>query len=63
MQTSAEEARKGMVIGSGEQCLDKIQRYIEAGITHFIFLVTPFNVEDEFQRFAEDIIPKFKSAR
>ena len=63
MQTSAEEARKGMVIGSGEQCLDKIQRYVEAGITHFIFLVTPFNVEDEFQRFAEDIIPKFKSAR
>ena len=62
MQTSAEEARKGMVIGSGEQCLDKIQLYVEAGITHFIFLVTPFNVEDEFQRFAEDIIPKFKSA-
>lgn len=63
MQTSPEEARKGIMIGRRDQCLDTIARYVNAGISHFIFLVTPFNVEEEFERFAQDIIPQFKGAR
>ena len=62
MQTTPEEARKGIMIGSRDQCLDMIESYVKAGITHFIFLVTPFNVEEEFERFAQDVIPQFKDA-
>jgi alkanesulfonate monooxygenase SsuD/methylene tetrahydromethanopterin reductase-like flavin-dependent oxidoreductase (luciferase family) len=62
MQVSPEEARKQIMIGSRDQCLDLIGRYVNAGITHFIFLVSPANVNDEFERFAQEVIPEFRAA-
>jgi F420-dependent oxidoreductase-like protein len=61
-QVSPEEACKQIMIGTRGQCLDTIERYLDAGITHFIFLVTPFNVDEEFERFAQEVIPQFKGA-
>jgi alkanesulfonate monooxygenase SsuD/methylene tetrahydromethanopterin reductase-like flavin-dependent oxidoreductase (luciferase family) len=50
------------MIGSRDQCLDLIGRYVNAGITHFIFLVSPANVNEEFERFAQEVIPEFRGA-
>jgi alkanesulfonate monooxygenase SsuD/methylene tetrahydromethanopterin reductase-like flavin-dependent oxidoreductase (luciferase family) len=53
-----EQARDRMMIGGKEECLDKIDQYSKVGVTHFIFsLRWPIFVEDEFQAFAEDVIP------
>lgn len=53
-----EEARDRIMIGGKDECLDKIAQYQSVGVTHFIFnLRWPILVEDEFQAFAEEVIP------
>ena len=53
-----EQARDRIMIGSKEECLDRIAQYEKVGVTHFIFnLRWPILVEDEFQAFAEEVIP------
>jgi F420-dependent oxidoreductase-like protein len=55
--TTAEEARKQIMIGEKQECLDTVARYKEVGVTHFIFMLfTPYFV-DEIQAFAEEVIP------
>ncbi len=54
---TAQEARRNMVIGGADECLETIERYRKAGVTHFIFSMTPPYMEDEIQGFAEDIFP------
>jgi len=61
-QTTPERARNMMVIGSKQECVDKLEGYIKAGVTHFIFLHNPpITAEVDLQAFAEDIIPQFRS--
>ena len=56
-QTTPEVARKQIMIGDKAECLDTIERYRRAGVTHFIFMTfVPFN-EDEMQAFAEEVLP------
>ena len=44
-----EEARRRIMIGGKEECLDTIERYRRVGVTHFIFMTfAPYN-EDEIQ--------------
>ncbi|HLX36238.1 MAG TPA: LLM class F420-dependent oxidoreductase [Candidatus Binataceae bacterium] len=53
-----EQARDRIMIGGKEECLDKIEQYRKVGVTHFIFSMRwPVIVDDEFQAFAEDVIP------
>ena len=55
------EARDRIMIGSKDECLDKIAQYTKVGVTHFIFnLRWPILVEDEFQAFAEEVIPSVR---
>ena len=56
-QKSPEEARRQIMIGDKEECLDTIARYRKAGITHFIFMVFAPYFLDEIQGFAEEVIP------
>jgi alkanesulfonate monooxygenase SsuD/methylene tetrahydromethanopterin reductase-like flavin-dependent oxidoreductase (luciferase family) len=50
-QTTPEEARKRIMIGDKQECLDTVERYRRAGVTHFIFMTfAPYNV-DEMQAF------------
>jgi alkanesulfonate monooxygenase SsuD/methylene tetrahydromethanopterin reductase-like flavin-dependent oxidoreductase (luciferase family) len=56
-QTTPEEARKSIVIGSKEECLETIARYTKAGVTHFIFMTFAPYFIDEIQGFAEDVMP------
>jgi F420-dependent oxidoreductase-like protein len=55
-----EEARRSVMIGSVDECLETIDRYGKAGVTHFIFSMTPPYLEDGIQAFAEEVIPKVR---
>jgi alkanesulfonate monooxygenase SsuD/methylene tetrahydromethanopterin reductase-like flavin-dependent oxidoreductase (luciferase family) len=60
-QTTPEKARDRMVIGNKQECIVKIEVFIKAGVTHFIFMgVWPMIVDDEVQAFAEEVIPAFR---
>jgi F420-dependent oxidoreductase-like protein len=55
-RTSPDEARKQMMIGGVQECLDKVERYQRAGVTHFTLVsVHPFEL-DEIRRFAQEVI-------
>ncbi len=57
-ETSPEEARRAMMIGTRDECLEHISTYKDAGITHFIFMsMTPY-ATDQMQAFAEEVIPQ-----
>ncbi|MGC2277542.1 MAG: TIGR03560 family F420-dependent LLM class oxidoreductase [Candidatus Binatus sp.] len=61
-QTTPERARDRMIIGSKQECVDKLEGYIKAGVTHFIFMHNPMlTSEEDIQAFAEDVIPQFRS--
>src|SRR5580700_7334070 len=61
-QTTPELARQRMIIGSKQECVDKIEGYLKAGVTHFLFMHNPpLTAEEDIQAFAEDIIPQFRS--
>jgi F420-dependent oxidoreductase-like protein len=55
---SPEQARDRIMIGGKDECLDKIAQYAKVGVTHFILnLRWPILVEEEFQAFAEEVMP------
>jgi F420-dependent oxidoreductase-like protein len=59
-QTTPEEARGQIMIGEKQECLDTVERYGRAGVTHFIFMsFAPYNA-DEMQAFAEEVMPAFR---
>ncbi len=61
-QTTLAKARDRIIIGSKQECIDKIERFVKAGVTHFIFMQAwPMIVDDEVQAFAEEVIPAFRS--
>lgn len=56
-QVTPAEARGEIMIGERQECLDTVERYRRAGVTHFIFMTfAPYNT-DEIQAFAEEVIP------
>ncbi len=58
-----EQARSSIMIGDKQECLDTVERYRKAGVTHFIFMTfVPYNA-DEIQAFAEDVIPAVRGGR
>jgi F420-dependent oxidoreductase-like protein len=57
---SPEEVEKRMLIGSVEEVCDRINTFIEIGVSHFIMsLIPPFN-SDNLRNFAEKVIPRFR---
>lgn len=62
-QKAPEEARGQIMIGDKQECLDTVDRYLKAGITHFIFMTASPYFVDEFQAFAEEVIPVVKARR
>lgn len=57
----AEEIEPGLLVGSAGEVRERIERFIEAGVTHFIMIAnTPFN-HDSIRRFAEEVMPTFKA--
>jgi F420-dependent oxidoreductase-like protein len=56
-QTSPAEARREVMIGDKQECLDTIERYARAGVTHFIFMLFAPFFADEIRAFAEEVVP------
>jgi F420-dependent oxidoreductase-like protein len=56
-QTTPEAAREQIMIGGTQECLDTVERYRAAGVTHFIFMTFAPYFVDEIQAFAEEVIP------
>jgi F420-dependent oxidoreductase-like protein len=56
--TSTPEAmRARMIVGGKQQCLDQIRAYVDAGVTHFIFMCMAPYPRDQLQAFAEEVAP------
>ncbi len=59
LESTPEKAREAIMLGSKQECLDTIERYQRAGVTHFIFmLMAPYDLEG-IQAFAEDVMSEF----
>ena len=50
------------MIGDKQECLDTIERYTKAGVTHFIFMMFAPYFVDEIQAFAEEVMPAVRGA-
>jgi alkanesulfonate monooxygenase SsuD/methylene tetrahydromethanopterin reductase-like flavin-dependent oxidoreductase (luciferase family) len=45
------------MIGAKDECLEKVDAYVKAGCSHFIFmLMAPYD-HDQIQAFAEEVVP------
>lgn len=56
-QCTPDEARRRIMMGSKDECLETVARYGKAGVTHFIFMAFQPVFPDELQAFAEDVAP------
>jgi alkanesulfonate monooxygenase SsuD/methylene tetrahydromethanopterin reductase-like flavin-dependent oxidoreductase (luciferase family) len=57
-----QEARRGVMIGSKDECLATVERFRAVGVTHFIFMLfQPIPVE-QLQAFAEEVMPAARKA-
>jgi F420-dependent oxidoreductase-like protein len=54
-------ARKCIMIGDKQECLDTIGRYRKVGVSHFIFMLFQPIREEEVQAFAEEVFPAARS--
>jgi F420-dependent oxidoreductase-like protein len=54
-----EEARDWMLLGTPDDVMRQVERYLAIGVTHFILTLTPFNF-DVMARFAADVMPAFR---
>ena len=55
-QVSPEEARRQMIIGGKQECLDTIERYAKVGVRHFLLILSTAYSREEIQRFADEVI-------
>ncbi|HMG34134.1 MAG TPA: LLM class F420-dependent oxidoreductase [Blastocatellia bacterium] len=56
-----EAVEPGLLVGSPSELRDRIHRYIEIGVTHFIGIANPPFNHDSLRRFAEEVTPAFRT--
>jgi F420-dependent oxidoreductase-like protein len=56
---SEEEALNWMFLGSTDDVRGQVQGFIDAGVTHFILTLTPYNL-NVMEDFARDVMPAFR---
>jgi alkanesulfonate monooxygenase SsuD/methylene tetrahydromethanopterin reductase-like flavin-dependent oxidoreductase (luciferase family) len=55
-----EQYALGALVGTASEVRDRIAKFIESGVTHFIPIAnTPFSHES-IRRFSEEVIPAFR---
>ena len=57
---SPEEARQGAIMGTPQQCIDRIGQYAALGVGHFIIELRPPYDYGELELFAKEVIPAFR---
>lgn len=60
-QIAPEDVRPQIMIGGKEECLATVDRFVRAGVTHFIFMLFAPIAADEVQAFAEEVIPAVRA--
>lgn len=56
-----EEVEPGLLVGEAELVRDRIRKLIDVGVRHFILIAnSPYN-HDSIRRFAEEVMPEFRS--
>jgi len=53
------EARRWMLLGSADEVGDQIDAFIDAGVSHFVLTLSPYNF-DVFERFATEVMPRYR---
>lgn len=57
---TADQYAPGALVGSASEVRDKINQFIDAGVTHFIGIANPPFNHESIRRFAEEVIPSFR---
>jgi F420-dependent oxidoreductase-like protein len=58
--TIEEERKEEQLIGTPEQCVDRLKRFVEVGTTYFIFHFARSLETRSYALFAKEVIPEFK---
>ena len=61
-QISPHDARKQMLIGGKQKCLETIGRYVHVGGRHFLLMSSNSYSREEIQRFADEVIAEVHQA-
>ncbi|HJQ27324.1 MAG TPA: LLM class F420-dependent oxidoreductase [Blastocatellia bacterium] len=56
-----EAVAPGFLVGSPAELRDRIQQFVEAGVTHFILIPHTPSDQTTIRRFAEEVMPAFRS--
>ena len=56
---SEDEARRWMLLGAADDVCRQIDAFVAAGVTHFVLTLSPYNF-DVFERFAADVLPRYR---
>jgi len=59
-QISEDEARRWMLLGTADEVCRQIDAFIDAGVSHFVITLSPYNM-DVFERFAAEVMPRYRS--
>jgi F420-dependent oxidoreductase-like protein len=55
-----DQVEPGLLVGTANEVRDRISRFIEVGVTHFILIANPPFEENSIRRFAEEVMPEFR---
>jgi F420-dependent oxidoreductase-like protein len=55
-----EESRENQLIGTPEQCVEQLKRFVEVGTTYFIFHFARGLETRSYELFAKEVIPEFR---
>jgi len=58
-ESAEDRARGAILVGNARQVREQIQRYVDAGISHFILQTPPPLDADQLERFQREIVPAF----
>ena len=59
-EISIDEYTKPRLVGTPEECIEKLSKYVDAGVTYFILRFPDITEIAPLQLFAEKVIPTFK---
>ena len=54
-----DEARRWMLLGSRDDLCRQIDAFVDAGVSHFVLTLSPYNF-DVFERFAAEVMPRYR---